>query len=91
MGQGSSVTTKVTSESRHPPTAAAVSRKARISACAVGSLAANGFPAVGYDPSEGLLAQARAMHPALKFERAVLPELHGIAQEKSTTTDGLPK
>jgi SAM-dependent methyltransferase len=42
-------------------------------------LAANGFPAVGYDPSEGLLAQARAMYPSLKFEAATLPELHGIA------------
>jgi SAM-dependent methyltransferase len=41
-------------------------------------LAANGFPAVGYDPSEGLLAQARATYPGLKFETAALPELHGI-------------
>jgi SAM-dependent methyltransferase len=41
-------------------------------------LAANGFPTVGYDPSEGLLAQARATYPGLKFETAALPELHGI-------------
>jgi SAM-dependent methyltransferase len=41
-------------------------------------LAANGFPAVGYDPSESLLAQARATYPGLKFETAALPELHGI-------------
>jgi SAM-dependent methyltransferase len=43
-------------------------------------LNANGFPAVGYDASEGLLAQARARYPALKFERAGLPELAGIAE-----------
>src|SRR5476651_162287 len=42
-------------------------------------LAANGFPAVGWDASEGLLAQARDRYPALKFERASLPELTGIA------------
>ena len=43
-------------------------------------LCANGFPAIGYDASEGLLAQARARYPALKFERAGLPELVGIAE-----------
>jgi SAM-dependent methyltransferase len=43
-------------------------------------LVGNGFPAVGYDPSEGLLAQARAKYPALKFEMAALPELHGIEE-----------
>ena len=43
-------------------------------------LAANGFPTVGYDASEGLLAQARAAHPGLTFEQAALPELHGIAE-----------
>ena len=37
MGQGSRVTTSVTAESRHVPRAAAASRKARISAWAVGS------------------------------------------------------
>jgi SAM-dependent methyltransferase len=42
-------------------------------------LAANGFAAIGCDASDGLLAQARARHPALRFERAVLPELAGIA------------
>jgi SAM-dependent methyltransferase len=42
-------------------------------------LAANGFPTVGYDPSAGLLAQARAAHPQVAFEQAALPELHGIA------------
>jgi len=42
-------------------------------------LAANGFPTIGYDPSQGLLEQARAAYPELKFETAALPELHGIA------------
>jgi SAM-dependent methyltransferase len=41
-------------------------------------LCAHGFPTIGYDPSEGLLAQARATYPDLKFETAVLPKLHGI-------------
>jgi SAM-dependent methyltransferase len=41
-------------------------------------LTANGFPTVGYDPSEGLLARARAAHPGVTFEQAALPELHGI-------------
>ena len=44
-------------------------------------LAAHGFPAIGYDPSDGLLAQARARYPALKFERAALPELAGISDD----------
>jgi SAM-dependent methyltransferase len=43
-------------------------------------LAANGFPTVGYDPSDGLLTQARAAHSGVTFERAALPELHGIAE-----------
>jgi SAM-dependent methyltransferase len=42
-------------------------------------LAANGFPTVGYDPSEGLLARARAAYPGVTFEAAALPALHGIA------------
>jgi SAM-dependent methyltransferase len=42
-------------------------------------LAANGFPSVGYDPSVGLLAQARAAHPGVRFEQAALPELDGLA------------
>jgi SAM-dependent methyltransferase len=42
-------------------------------------LAANGYPTIGYDPSEGLLAQARATYPRVKFETAALPELRGIA------------
>jgi SAM-dependent methyltransferase len=45
----------------------------------VGWLAANGFPVIGYDASEGLLAQARARYPGLRFETAALLELSGIA------------
>jgi len=44
-------------------------------------LNANGFPAEGFDASEGLLAQARSRHPNLKFARAELPELQGIAAD----------
>src|SRR5262249_41273173 len=36
---------------------------------------ANGYPAVGFDASEGLLAQARARYPQLTFSSALLPEL----------------
>ena len=42
-------------------------------------LSANGFPAVGYDLSAGLLAQARARYPKLAFHSAALPALDGIA------------
>jgi SAM-dependent methyltransferase len=42
-------------------------------------LNANGFLAVGYDASDGLLAEARARYPDLDFVRAELPELCGIA------------
>jgi SAM-dependent methyltransferase len=42
-------------------------------------LAANGFPAIGYDASHGLLAEARRRYPHLRFEHATLPELTGIA------------
>ena len=41
-------------------------------------LVENGFAAVGYDPSEGLLVQARRLHPGIKFRRASLPELDGL-------------
>src|SRR5262249_42708861 len=44
-------------------------------------LCANGFTAVGYDPSEGLLHQARERYPNLDFQMAALPELTGIAAE----------
>jgi SAM-dependent methyltransferase len=42
-------------------------------------LVAAGFPAVGYDPSEGLLKEARTRYPQLEFKMAELPELTGIA------------
>jgi SAM-dependent methyltransferase len=42
-------------------------------------LNANGFPCVGYDASEGLLAEARQRYPALTFVASSLPELVGIA------------
>ncbi|MGG1947300.1 class I SAM-dependent methyltransferase [Trinickia sp. NRRL B-1857] len=38
----------------------------------------HGFPAVGYDASEGLLAQAEAAFPTLVFKRDVLPALDSI-------------
>lgn len=41
-------------------------------------LHANGFDAIGYDVSEGLLAQARVRYPDLHFMRAALPELEGV-------------
>lgn len=41
-------------------------------------LSANGFPAVGFDASEGLLAQARSRYPDLNFTHAELPGLKGI-------------
>jgi SAM-dependent methyltransferase len=41
-------------------------------------LAANGFDAVGYEPSHGLLAEARTRYPTLQFDQAALPELAGI-------------
>jgi len=39
----------------------------------------NGFAAIGYDPSEGLLREARARYPRLTFATAALPDLSGIA------------
>ncbi|HZR87645.1 MAG TPA: class I SAM-dependent methyltransferase [Bradyrhizobium sp.] len=44
-------------------------------------LTANGYAAEGFDASDGLLAQARSRYPQLKFVRAELPELHGIAAD----------
>ena len=42
-------------------------------------LNANGYPAVGYDASAGLIAQAGADHPQYAFGLATLPELSGVA------------
>jgi SAM-dependent methyltransferase len=44
-------------------------------------LDANGFPAEGFDASEGLLAQAHSRYPKLKFAHAELPDLQGVAAE----------
>jgi SAM-dependent methyltransferase len=44
-------------------------------------LCANGYPAKGYDPSEGLLAQARARYPGLEFAGATLPDLTGVPDD----------
>jgi SAM-dependent methyltransferase len=41
-------------------------------------LNANGFPAMGFDASEGLLAEARSRYPELNFAWAELPALRGI-------------
>jgi SAM-dependent methyltransferase len=42
-------------------------------------LNANVFSAVGFDASEGLLAEARSRYPNLTFAHAELPELRGVA------------
>jgi trans-aconitate methyltransferase len=42
-------------------------------------LAQHGFAPTGYDASDALLAQARTLHPALRFEHAELPDLAAIA------------
>jgi SAM-dependent methyltransferase len=42
-------------------------------------LNANGYAATGFDPSEGLLAQARTRYPRLPFVGAALPDLAGVA------------
>ena len=47
-------------------------------------LAANGFAATGFDASEGLLGEARRRHPGIRFVRATLPELTGIADASFT-------
>jgi 2-polyprenyl-3-methyl-5-hydroxy-6-metoxy-1,4-benzoquinol methylase len=41
-------------------------------------LNANGFPAVGFDASEGLLKEACQRHPGFKFKHAELPDLRGV-------------
>jgi SAM-dependent methyltransferase len=42
-------------------------------------LNASGFPAEGFDASDGLLQEARARYPSLAFAQAELPALEGIA------------
>jgi SAM-dependent methyltransferase len=42
-------------------------------------LNANGFPARGFDASDGLLAEARTRYPQFEFAHAELPDLRGLA------------
>jgi SAM-dependent methyltransferase len=42
-------------------------------------LAGQGFAVVGFDASEGLLAEARARYPEIEFRRALLPDLPEVA------------
>ncbi len=44
-------------------------------------LNANGFPADGFDASDGLLTEARTRYPSQQFARAELPALEGIAAD----------
>lgn len=44
-------------------------------------LNAHGYPAIGYDASSGLLAEARRRFPSLRFRRAALPLLAEIETE----------
>jgi SAM-dependent methyltransferase len=39
----------------------------------------HGFPAKGFDASDGLLAEARSRYPKLDFAHAELPDLRGMA------------
>jgi SAM-dependent methyltransferase len=43
-------------------------------------LSANGFDAVGYEPSRGLREEAQRRYPALSFADAALPELAGVPE-----------
>jgi SAM-dependent methyltransferase len=42
-------------------------------------LNANGFPAAGFDASQGLLTEALSRYPGFAFAHAALPDLRGIA------------
>jgi SAM-dependent methyltransferase len=44
----------------------------------------NGFDPTGYDPSQGLLTQARIRYPRSNFIEAALPELEPVAAESFT-------
>jgi SAM-dependent methyltransferase len=46
----------------------------------VGWLNTHGYPAVGFDASPGLLAEARLRYPDLQFAAAALPQLDGVAR-----------
>ena len=42
-------------------------------------LSEHGYPAIGFDPSEGLLKEARLRYPGIRFQRSALPDLEGAA------------
>ena len=42
----------------------------------------HGFAATGFDASQGLLAEARRRHPGVRFRRAALPALEGVASAR---------
>ena len=44
-------------------------------------LSEHGFQATGFDPSPGLLEEARRRHPTIEFHQAALPELAGLEPE----------
>jgi SAM-dependent methyltransferase len=43
-------------------------------------LSENGYPAIGFDPSEGLLNEARQRHPGVRFQHGALPDLDCAAE-----------
>lgn len=53
-------------------------------------LNANGYPAVGYDASAGLLEAARTQYPGLSFRRAMLPSWWASPRARSTTWSARP-
>ncbi len=44
-------------------------------------LVGHGYPAAGYDASDGLLAEARRRHPGIAFKKASLPSLDGVKSD----------
>jgi SAM-dependent methyltransferase len=44
-------------------------------------LSKNGYGAIGFDASKGLLAEAHRLHPDIEFRYAALPELVGVEAE----------
>jgi SAM-dependent methyltransferase len=47
-------------------------------------LCAQGFPTVGIDPCEALLAEARRRYPQLRLQSGALPKLDGVADNSFT-------
>ncbi|MFF0270324.1 class I SAM-dependent methyltransferase [Kribbella sp. NPDC004536] len=47
-------------------------------------LVANGFDAIGIEPSAGLRAEAARRHPEVEFHDTALPELDGVAANSFT-------